>query len=155
MVFFPNEVLELFEYVELDELNSYLEPKHEYRFLMSVPCDFQQMSPNDDIKEFGEIQEDSYKIYLDKNVPVTHDMVLRLEGKPDTYEITGKVMHNNHLVPVEHIKLVVKKQRKPTPVVVPEPEPEPVEPEPVDPTEPTDPTEPVEPEPNTEPEVEP
>lgn len=118
MVFFPNQNLELFEYTETSELNSYLEPKHEYTYLTTIPCDFQSMNPNESIKEFGEIREDTYKIYVDVNAPVTSSMILRIEGEPDTYEITGTVINNNHLMPiVQHKKIIVQKQRKPTRVV--------------------------------------
>jgi len=118
MVFFPNQNLELFEYTETSELNSYLEPKHEYTYLTTIPCDFQSMNPNESIKEFGEIREDTYKIYVDVNAPVTSSMILRIEGEPDTYEITGTVINNNHLRPiVQHKKIIVQKQRKPTRVV--------------------------------------
>lgn len=117
MVFFPNEELEIFEYTETSELNSYLEPKKEYVYKTTVPCDFQSMSPNDQLKEFGELNEDTYKIYLDRNVEIDSSMILRLKGKPDTYEITGTVIDNNHLLSVHHLKITVIKQRKPTPVV--------------------------------------
>ena len=118
MVFFPNQNLELFEYTETSELNSYLEPKHEYTYLTTIPCDFQSMNPNESIKEFGEIREDTYKIYVDVNAPVTSSMILRIEGEPDTYEITGTVINNNHLMPiVQHKKIIVQKQRKPTKVI--------------------------------------
>lgn len=118
MVFFPNQNLELFEYTETSELNSYLEPKHEYTYLTTIPCDFQSMNPNESIKEFGEIREDTYKIYVDVNAPVTSSMILRIEGEPDTYEITGTVINNNHLRPiVQHKKIIVQKQRKPTKVI--------------------------------------
>lgn len=127
MVFFPNEKLELYQYTETTEMNYYMEPKHEYRYHSTVPCDFQSMTPSDDLKEFGEIQEDTYKIYVDKNTPVTHSMVLKLEDKPDTYEITGMVTLNNHLPIVNHIKLVVRKHRKPIPVIKPLPEPTPID----------------------------
>ena len=43
-------------------------------------------------------------------------MILRLKGKTDTYEITGTVIDNNHLLPVQHLKITVIKQRKPTEV---------------------------------------
>lgn len=114
MVFFPNQELELWGYTESStEFNPYMEPKKEYYLVTTVPCDFQVMGPNESIKEFGEVLEDTYKIYIDPTVEVTHDMVLRLKGAPDTYEITGTPINNNHLLPVKHKKLVVQKQRKP------------------------------------------
>lgn len=116
MVFFPNEKIEIYEYTETGELNSYQEPKKEYQLTCTIPCDFQTMSPNDTLKEFGEILEDTYKIYLPKEVNISPSMIIRLVGKPDTYEILGTPIMNNHLLPVQHIKLVVKKQRKPTKV---------------------------------------
>ena len=120
MVFFPNQELELYEYVETSELNSYLEPKKEYQYTSTVPCDFQPMTPKESLKEFGEILEDTYKIYVDVNVPVVSSMILKLTGANDTYEIIGTPIQNNHFEEVQHIKLIVKKQRKPTKVVMPD-----------------------------------
>ena len=118
MVFFPNQQLELWEYTEsTTEFNAYLEPKKEYHLKDTVPCDFQPMSPNDDLKEFGEILEDTYKIYIDQEVEVDSKMILRIVGEPDTYSITGTIMNNNHLLPVKHKKIVVQKQRKPLKLV--------------------------------------
>lgn len=118
MVFFPNQELELWEYTEsTTEFNSYLEPKKEYHLAETVPCDFQVMSPNDTIKEFGEILEDTYKIYIDSDVNVTPDMILRIKGEPYTYEVTGAPINNNHLQPAMHKKLIVQKQRKPAKLV--------------------------------------
>jgi len=115
MVFFPNHELELWEYTESQtEFNAYLEPKKEYYLVNTIPCDFQSMTEQDDMKEFGEVLEDSYKIYIDHNVDVTPSMILRIKGEPDTYEITGTPINNNHLLPVMHKKIVVQKQRKPT-----------------------------------------
>lgn len=114
MVFFPNEQLELWDYSETSELNSYLEPKKEYTLTDTVPCDFQSMTPADNLKEFGEELTDTYKIIIDSKVTVHSSTILRLHGKPDTYEIMGTPVINNHLPIVDHIKLVVQKQRKPT-----------------------------------------
>lgn len=117
MVFFPNETLEIFEYTETGELNSYLEPKKEYVLKETVPCDFQVMTPNNNLREFGEVMEDTYKIYIEKEVEIDSSMILRLQGKPDTYSIQGTPIHNNHLLPiVQHKKIVVQKERKPTQV---------------------------------------
>ena len=117
MVFFPNEQLELWDYSETSELNSYLEPKKEYTLTDTVPCDFQVMTPSDNLKEFGEELTDTYKIYIDSKVTVQSSTILRLQGKPDTYEIMGTPVINNYLPIVDHIKLVVQKQRKPTKLV--------------------------------------
>lgn len=114
MVFFPNEQLELWDYSETSELNSYLEPKKEYTLTDTVPCDFQVMTPSDNLKEFGEELTDTYKIYIDSKVSIQSSTILRLQGKSDTYEIMGTPVINNHLPIVDHIKLVVQKQRKPT-----------------------------------------
>ena len=120
MVFFPNEQLELYEYTEsTTEFNSYLEPLKEYVLSSTVPCDIQSMSPNDQLKEFGELQTDTYKIYIDQKVEVDPSMILKLSGQDATYEIVGTPMNNNHLLPVKHKKLVVRKQRKPTTVKIP------------------------------------
>lgn len=114
MVFFPNEMLELWEYSENGDIpNFFGETTSEYKYVGTYPCDFQPMSPKDSLNEFGKILEDGYKIYLDINVPVTDTMILRLEGKNETYSITGTPIRNNHNI-INHIKLVVQKQRKPT-----------------------------------------
>lgn len=116
MVFFPNERLELWEYYENENiLNGYGEPKPEYNFVGVYECDFQPMTPKDSLKEYGEILEDGYKIYLNIDVPITSSMILRLEGKPETYTIVGTPIRNNHNI-VSHIKVVVQKERKPTKV---------------------------------------
>lgn len=115
MVFFPNENIELWDYTEsTTEFNAYLEPKKEYCLTATVPCDIQPMNPTDSLKEFGEILEDTYKVYLSSDVTINPSTILRINGQTDTYEILGTPMNNNHLLPVQHIKLVIKKQRKPT-----------------------------------------
>lgn len=114
MVFFPNEEMELWEYKEsVTDYTSYHDPKKEYQLVTTIPCDFQPMSPKDSLSEFGEILEDTFKIYADLDVPVNSSMIIRLKDKPDTYEITGTPNHNNHLLPVHHKKIIVQKQRKP------------------------------------------
>ena len=115
MVFFANEQLELWQYSESEtDFNEYYEPVKEYTKIDTVPCDFQSMTPSDSLKEFGEVLEDTYKIYLNIDVPIESTMVLRLQNKTDTYEIIGTPIINNHLSIVSHKKIIVQKQRKPT-----------------------------------------
>lgn len=112
MVFFPNKTIELWEYTEKDEVDVYGEPIIQYELIGTYPVDIQPKSPSETKKEYGEILTDVYKIYLDINTPITHTMLLRLTNEPDTYEILGSPMFNNHVLP--HIKVEIQKQRKPT-----------------------------------------
>lgn len=115
MPFFPNETIELWEYTETDTpINLLGEVEQEYNIVTEVLCDIQPLSPQDSIRSYGKILQDTYKIYLDKNVPITDTMILRIKGKPDTYKINGSPMNNNHILP--HKKIIVKKQRQPTPL---------------------------------------
>lgn len=119
MVFFPNAELELYQYIEsATEFNSYYEPLKEYSLMDTVPCNFQPMSPSDSLKQFGEILTDTYKVIIDYNVTVEPSMLVKVKGKLDTYEIVGTPMVNTHFTPTRHIKLILKKQRKPTQVIV-------------------------------------
>lgn len=117
MVFFPNENVELWEYGENEEIpNFFGESTSEYSYVGTFPCDFQSMSPKDTLNEIGKILEDTFKIYMDIDVPISDTMLLRLVGKIETYSIIGSPIRNNHNI-VPHIKVVVQKQRKPAKLV--------------------------------------
>ena len=111
MVFFPNEMIELWEYTETGGVDAFLDDDFTYVLEDTVKCDIQPMSPKDSLMEFGKILEDTFKIYIDKDVHITDTMVLRIVGKKDTFKIIGSPMCNNHILP--HIKIVVQRQRKP------------------------------------------
>jgi hypothetical protein len=115
MPFFPNTQLELWEYQEsTTEFNLYGEPELEYNHVTTVDCDMQPLSVSDSLKEYGKILQDTYKTYLDINAPITDTMICRVQNQPDTYKVIGTPSHNNHLL--HHIKLLLQKERKPTPL---------------------------------------
>ena len=114
MVFFPNEMLELWEYNEESEIPNFFGEKiASYNYVGSFEVDFQPASQKDTMNDFGKTLEDTYRLYLDLSVPITDTMILRLEGKKDTYSIVGTPIFNNHNV-LPHIKVIVQKQRQPT-----------------------------------------
>ena len=114
MVFFPNEKLELWEYSENSEIpNFFGETTSEYNYIGTYKCDFQPLTQKDSIQEFGKILQDTFKIYLDIDVPITDTMILRLEGKPETFKVIGSPIHNNHNI-ISHIKVIVQKQSQHT-----------------------------------------
>jgi len=113
MVFFPNKTAELYEYNEATEVNPYGEPIATYTLVGTYPCDFQIKSSSDTETEHGEIRTDTYKAYFDINVPLTDTMIIRFTGEPDTYEIIGSVIVNDHGL-INHKKIELIKQRQPT-----------------------------------------
>ena len=115
MVYFPNTVIELFETVDSEvKKDSYWEPNKDYVFVCECDCDFQAMTPKDTLNEFGEVLEDTYKLYIPLDVEITSSMLVRVKGEPYTYEITGTPIVNNRFGITEHKKVIVQKERKPT-----------------------------------------
>ena len=115
VLFFPNCEIELWDYAEEKALmNIYGEYEEYYTLIDIVPCDFQPMSPQDNLKEFGKILQDTYKVYLDNHVHITDTMILRIAGRPNTFKIKGTPVYNNHFL--KHKKLILEKHRKPLPL---------------------------------------
>ena len=112
MVFFPQTYIELWEYTEKEDIpNFFGESSSDYIYVGTYFVDFQNMTPKDTEKEYGKLLEDTYKIYLDTNVPITDTMIIRKQNQTTTYSILGTPQIYNTLIP--HIKVLVQKQRKP------------------------------------------
>lgn len=106
--FFNNTNIQLFEYVELDEEDFFGE-KHEYRFKGEYNVDIQPVTPSSSQEIFGRIVQDTYKIYLNVDVPIRDTDIIKI---PDfgTFEIIGSVEKWNHLL--NYQKAIIKKHRK-------------------------------------------
>lgn len=106
--FFNNTNIQLFEYVELDEEDFFGE-KHEYRFKGEYNVDIQPVTPSSSQEIFGRIVQDTYKIYLNIDVPISDTDLIKV---PDfgTFEIIGSVEKWNHLL--HYQKAIIKKHRK-------------------------------------------
>lgn len=114
MVFFPNCEIELWDYDEDDALpNIYGEVEQHYVLVEIVECDFQSLSNQDSMREFGKILEDTYKLYLDDDVEINDRMIIRRVGESWTYAIKGTPNTNTHFDIVNHKKVIVQKHRKP------------------------------------------
>lgn len=112
MPFFPNKTIELWEYTEETDVDIYGELIRTYTKVGEYPVDFQIKSSNESEETYGEIRTDTYKAYFDITVPLTDSMILKIKDKPDTYEIIGSVIVNDHIL--HHKKVELQKQRKPT-----------------------------------------
>lgn len=113
MILFPDNQIELWEYSEnTEEVDWWGETQPFYEYIGTYTCDFQNLSPKDSQQQYGEILEDTYKVYLPIDTPITHTTILRKPNELDTYTIKGTPQTYNHLIP--HIKVTVQKQRKPT-----------------------------------------
>lgn len=113
VLFFKSDTVELWDYTETETVNVYGEPEVSYNLIGSYPCNFQPITVNDSIKEFGKVLEDTYRIFLEHNVPVTSKMILKIVGQEDTYEVIGSPSIFKTTI-LKHIEVTVQKQRKPT-----------------------------------------
>ena len=71
--------------------------------------DLQPLSPESSQQVFGRIEQDTYKMYLSKDIPIESTDLIKI---PDlgTFEIVGSPQKWNHLL--EHTKIIIKKHRK-------------------------------------------
>ena len=101
--FFPNASIQLNTYCGYDEDGDpYYEPRE------TITADIQPLSPTSSMQIFGEILQDTYKVYLAKDVEIheTDQLII----KDNKYEIVGSVENWNHILPYQ--KITIKKQRK-------------------------------------------
>lgn len=110
-MFFNNERVEIWSYSPNLTYDEYGEPRNQYNLEEVVDADFQPLSPEDSMREFGEIMKDTYKVYFDPDVSLDESMLFRI-GEC-TYEMKGSPEIYNHRV-ISHNKVILEKQRKPT-----------------------------------------
>ena len=112
MIFFKNKKIEIWQLEKTNTYDKYSdEYKKEYQLKDTINVDFQNLSVAENMKEFGEILQDTYKIYTEHNIPNT--AILRIKGEKDTYEIKGSKQKNNHFKQTAHNKLILIKEQKP------------------------------------------
>ena len=107
--FFNNTIIQLFSYDELAEEDFYGE-KHEYNLKGEYPADVQPLSPESSQRVFGKILQDTYKAYLDIDVPIEDTDLIKIPNE-GTFEIVGSVETWNHGL-INHKKVTLKKHRK-------------------------------------------
>ena len=108
--FFPNCKIELYDYSENEEYDIYGEPIVSYEKTGEYVCDFQTLSSRDSMLMFGKILNDTFKLFLDINVPITDKMMVKKKGEPYTYMIIGSPQKSDHFL--KHQEVTVQKTRK-------------------------------------------
>ena len=116
MAKFDNCIVKVYSLNETSALDAYGNPRHGYTYTNTYTCDMQSMSPSDSLREFGEILQDTYKIYFDSTCNFNPSDIL-MDEKGDTYKITGTPINNTRFNLTSHIKLVVQKTNKPIRVI--------------------------------------
>lgn len=106
--FFDNVKLDLYSYNTESSFDEYGETTESYIFRETVTADMQAYSPQSSLREFGKILQDTYRVYLSKDVEVYDTDQIRLGDKK--FEIMGSVEDWNHILPYR--KITVKLQRK-------------------------------------------
>ena len=108
--FFPNCTIEYYEYTEEEEYDVYGEPIVSYEKRGECVSDFQPLSSRDSQLMFGKILNDTFKIFVDYDVPLNDKMMIKKQGQPDTYMILGGPLKYDHFL--RHQELTVQKTRK-------------------------------------------
>ena len=110
MVYFPNCEIEIYEPSETPEICCYTgELKDTWTLITIVEADFQPITPKDTQVEYGKLLEDTYKIYVDLEVPVTDKSLIKIVGEEPTYEVTGSPERWNRFHNFK--KIIVQVQR--------------------------------------------
>lgn len=108
--FFPNCEIELYEYTENEEYDIYGEPKVSYEKVGTYVCDFQTQGNRDNQMMFGKILNDTFKLFIDYDVPIHDRMMIKKKGEEDTYMILGSPQKYDHFL--KHQEVTVQKTRK-------------------------------------------
>lgn len=109
-MFFNNCQIQIYEPVKTGGHDKYTGAKEEkYVLKTTVPANFQNNSNSDTEVEQGKKLEDTYKVYVNINTPVTDRSILRKVGEQQTYKIEGSPQKFTNLIP--HIKLNIKLHR--------------------------------------------
>lgn len=112
MVFFPNETIEIWNLYESTEYDPYTDENlTKWKLTKTIQVDWQPVTPQESMLEFGQILQDTYKIYTQEKIPSTS--IIRLVGGTDTYKIRGSPQTYNHFNPTTHEKLILIKEQTP------------------------------------------
>ena len=101
--FFQNTTLDLCTYNGYDDDG---DPCYETR--ETIQADIQPLSPNSSMQIFGEILQDTYKVYLPLDTTIFESDCIIINK--DKFEIVGSVETWNHILPYK--KITIRKQRK-------------------------------------------
>ena len=109
--FFPHCTIEYYQYTENEEYDVYGEPIVSYEKAGECICDFQPLSSKDSQMMFGKILNDTFKLFIEYNIPVTDKMMIKKKDEPKTYMIVGGPLRYDHFL--RHQEMTVQKTRKP------------------------------------------
>ena len=112
MVFFPNETIKLYSFIDQEDYDEYGEKKGYYEFRETVKADVQPLSAQDSMKIFGKILQDTFKAYLPYNTAIYDTDIIQIGNMSETYTIQGSSLEWNHIL--KHKKIIIQKQRQKT-----------------------------------------
>lgn len=116
MAYYPNIDMDICSYTDTEELDAYGNPVKAYVYRETIKVDFQPSSRNDRLTEAGEILQDTYRIFLDVNVPVDPTDIFR-DSEGNTYTIVGTPILNNRFKVTQHRRVELQKTNKAIKVV--------------------------------------
>lgn len=106
--FFNNTTIQLYGYVETGGYDQYGKTVT-YELKGTYEVDLQPLTPESSQRVFGKILQDTYKMYLSPDIPITDKDLIKIEGL-GTFEIVGTPETWNHIL--DHTKVILQKHRK-------------------------------------------
>ena len=116
MPYFPNMEMDICSYTDAEQKDAYGNPKKAYVYSTTIDVDFQPSSRNDRLTEAGEILQDTYRIFINEDIPVDPTDIFR-DPDGNTYTIIGTPILNNRFLRTKHKKIELQKTNKPIKVV--------------------------------------
>lgn len=111
--YYPNCKIEIYEPSEAPEMDCYTgEPLDTWDLIAIVKADFQPTNDDDLQHEWGKELEDTFKVYVHENTPITDKSRIKIVGEKPTYEVVGSPQRWNRFH--HFIKIIVQIQRQPT-----------------------------------------
>ncbi len=110
MAYFNNIIIEIYTPYISNDYDVYTdEYLTKYKILDIISVDLQPVSAKDKTLDFGEIQENTYKIYTDYHIP--KNAIIKIGNK--TFSVTGELQNYDHFKPTTHNKILITEEQEP------------------------------------------
>ena len=107
MILFPKDTVHIYQNSKTGGIDSYGKPLTCSQRIFTVPGDLQPLSPSESRYVFGDINTNTYRLYLNPDTQIKQDHLISIEGYTGFFKIIGTPQIYNTLVP--HVEVLLQK----------------------------------------------